>query len=52
MAQFLADIYALVEILSGNPNYGGYSQKPLLTTEFNIFRALFIPSTFSQIPSG
>lgn len=36
MADFLADTYALVEILKGNLNYRKYSGKPLVTTEFNI----------------
>jgi len=36
MAEYLADTYALVEILKGNPNYGKYSSAELYTTEFNL----------------
>lgn len=41
MAEFFADTYALVEILKGNPNYEGYSERSLITTEFNIFELAY-----------
>jgi len=36
MADYLADTYALIEILKGNPNYKGYSIEKLFTMEFNL----------------
>ena len=36
MAEYLADTYALIEILKGNPNYKDYSVEMLFTTEFNL----------------
>jgi uncharacterized protein len=33
---FLADTYALIELLSGNPNYNRYLNHILLTTKFNL----------------
>ena len=36
MAEYLADTYALIEILKGNPNYKDYSVEMLSTTEFNL----------------
>jgi hypothetical protein len=35
MVKLFADTYALVEILKGNPAYEKYSQKELITSEFN-----------------
>jgi len=39
--RYFADTYALIEILRGNPNYGRYSEKELITTEFNLFELAF-----------
>ena len=33
---FLADTYALIELLSGNPNYKPYLSHILITTKFNL----------------
>ncbi|MEA1944287.1 MAG: PIN domain-containing protein [Euryarchaeota archaeon] len=41
MADLFADTYALVEILKGNPNYEKYSERLLITTEFNIFELAY-----------
>ena len=41
MAKFFGDTYALIEILKGNPNYEGYSQADLVTTEFNILELTY-----------
>ena len=36
MAEYLADTYALIEILKGNPSYSSYPAETLFTTEFNL----------------
>ena len=36
MAEYLADTYALIEILKGNPRYKDYPAETLFTTEFNL----------------
>ena len=41
MADLFADTYALIEILKGNPNYEKYSERSLITTEFNIFELAY-----------
>ena len=41
MVKLFADTYALVEILKGNPAYEKYSQKELITSEFNIFELAY-----------
>ena len=33
---FLADTYALIELIGGNPNYQKYTNNLLLTTNFNL----------------
>ena len=33
---FLADTYALIELLGGNPNYKPYLNHVLITTKFNL----------------
>ena len=33
---FLADTYALIELMGGNPNYKPYTKRALVTTKFNI----------------
>ncbi|OFV67264.1 MAG: twitching motility protein PilT [Candidatus Syntrophoarchaeum caldarius] len=41
MAEFFADTYALVEILKGSSGYKNYSDRSLITTEFNIFELTY-----------
>lgn len=41
MARFFGDTYALIELLKGNPNYEGYSQSDLVTTEINILELTY-----------
>ena len=41
MDDLFADTYALIEILKGNPNYEKYSERSLITTEFNIFELAY-----------
>ena len=41
MVKLFADTYALVEILKGNPAYEKYSQKELISSEFNIFELAY-----------
>jgi predicted nucleic acid-binding protein len=41
MVKLFADTYALVKILKGNPAYEKYSQKELITSEFNIFELAY-----------
>jgi predicted nucleic acid-binding protein len=41
MARLFADTYALIELLKGNPNYEGYSDVELVSTEFNILELTY-----------
>ena len=38
---FLADTYALIELLGGNPNYGAYLNHILITTKFNLIELYY-----------
>jgi len=35
MVDYFFDTYALIEFISGNPDYRGYGESPLTTTELN-----------------
>lgn len=38
---FLADTYALIELLGGNPNYKQYLNSILITTKFNLIELYY-----------
>jgi predicted nucleic acid-binding protein len=38
---YLADTYALVELLGGNPNYAPYLDQILITTKFNLIELYY-----------